>query len=71
MNETMLSAIARTLRKGLAPGGFTVELQYELDDDGETGHYLAWIPGYWDSRATSDTLADALDKFGQLCVKHD
>ena len=71
MNETMLTAIERTLQQGLAPGGFTVELQYELDDDGDNGYYLVWIPGYHDSRAIADSLSGALDKFGQLCVKHD
>ena len=71
MDETMLSAIERTLQKSLAPDGFTVELQYELDDDGETGYFLVWIPGYWDTRVTADTLADALDRFGQLRIKHD
>lgn len=70
MNENMLAAIERTLQNGLAPDGFVVEMQYELEDADDSGYYVVWIPGYWDSRATAATLAEALDRFAQLCIQH-
>lgn len=76
MDPNNLAAIERLLRRGIAPDGFTIELAYELDDcddddcDSNGGYFLAWIPGYHDTRVTAATLADTLDWFGQLCLKN-